>query len=134
MRAFIFAVAILFCPPLARAEPPASDAQSAATTWLKMVDGAAYAQSWDTASPYLKERITEAAWADKIRQVREPLGAVAERAMIRETNAKSLPGMPDGNYTILQFHARFANKADALETVTLIPDNGVPKVGGYFLK
>jgi len=49
--------------------------------------------------------------------------------------ATSLPGAPDGEYVVIQFKTSFANKADALETITPMKDDkGAWRVSGYFIK
>ncbi|HEY5894810.1 MAG TPA: DUF4019 domain-containing protein, partial [Chthoniobacterales bacterium] len=48
---------------------------------------------------------------------------------------KTLPGAPDGEYVILQFNTTFANKKEAVETVTpMLAQDGKWKVSGYFIK
>jgi hypothetical protein len=41
----------------------------------------------------------------------------------------SLPGVPDGQYAVLQFNFKFAHKANAVETVTMMRQDGMWKVG-----
>jgi hypothetical protein len=50
------------------------------------------------------------------------------------TKAKSLPGAPDGDYEVVQFQTRFANKAAATETVVLSREATGWKVDGYFIR
>ena len=48
---------------------------------------------------------------------------------------KSVPGAPDGEYVILQFSTSFANKKEAVETVTpMLDKDGKWKVSGYYIK
>ena len=35
-----------------------------------------------------------------------------------------MPGAPDGEYVVIQYRAAFANKAEAVETVTPMLDKG----------
>ena len=47
----------------------------------------------------------------------------------------SLPGAPDGEYVVLQFDTSFANKKEAVETVTpMLDKDGKWKVSGYYIK
>jgi hypothetical protein len=46
-----------------------------------------------------------------------------------------LPGAPDGEYVVIHFHTVFANKADAIETVTPMRGrDGRWRVSGYFVR
>jgi hypothetical protein len=48
---------------------------------------------------------------------------------------KSVPGAPDGEYVVLQFDTSFANKKEAVETVTpMLDPDGKWKVSGYYIK
>ena len=48
---------------------------------------------------------------------------------------KSLPDAPAGKYVVLQFDTSFANKKEAVETVTPRLDaDGTWKVSGYYIK
>ena len=68
-------------------------------------------------------------WAQASRQVRVPLGAVVSRnlATIRFVNA------PPQGFQEVTFHTRFANRADAVATVTLAEENGEWKVVGVLI-
>ena len=45
-----------------------------------------------------------------------------------------LPGVPVGDYEVIQFRTRFAQKQDAIETVVMTRDGAAWKVSGYFIK
>ena len=47
---------------------------------------------------------------------------------------KSVPGMPDGEYLIIQFDSDFENKKGVVETVTTMKEDGVWKPMGYFIR
>jgi len=66
--------------------------------------------------------------------VRQPLGAVTSRVLQSVIKATALPGVPDGQYEILQFATSFTQKAQAIETVTLAREGSAWKVDGYFIK
>ena len=44
---------------------------------------------------------------------------------------KTLPGMRDGQYATVRYDSVFAHKAPAVETVTLVSDNGAWSVVAY---
>jgi len=116
------------------ADAPGSDPAKAGEQWLRLVDDADYSASWREASPEFKKRIPEDKWIKALGTIRSPLGAVSARKVANVTHAKSLPGLPDGDYTVIQFQTTFAHKASAVETLTLIGSPGGAKVGGYFIK
>ena len=59
------------------------------------------------------------------------MGAMATRNIKDIKMSKTMPGMHDGQYAIVQFDSSFAHKASAVETVTLVLDNGAWSVVGY---
>ena len=66
--------------------------------------------------------------------VRGPLGEKRSRKLKSVNRMKTLPGAPDGNYAVMQFDASFANKANAVETLTVMEDAGQWRASGYFIK
>jgi hypothetical protein len=51
---------------------------------------------------------------------------------LKDINAtKTLPGMRDGQYTIVRYDSAFAHKAAAIESVTLESENGAWSVVSY---
>jgi hypothetical protein len=124
--------ALLFAIPAATA---ADDTfRAAAEAWLSLVDRQQYAASWDQAAPVFRAAVDKPKWEQTVRGVREPLGALVSRKFQSATHKTSMPGAPDGEYQVLQFETRFANKASAVETVTMMWDANSWKLAGYFIK
>lgn len=119
----------------AQAEDPGHEAaaRAAALAWLAHVDAGRYGESWGEASSYFRGQVTEAAWQRSAAAARGPLGALKTRTFAKATPATSLPGVPDGQYVVLEFRSSFANKAEAVETVTPRLENGVWRVSGYYI-
>jgi hypothetical protein len=110
-------------------------AVGAAQAWLALVDRGSYAKSWDDAADTFKSAITQAAWEGAARGAREPLGKLISRTVKSRQYATQLPGAPKGEYVVIQFDTTFANKAEAVETVTPMRDkDGRWKVSGYYIK
>lgn len=109
------------------------EAQASAEAWLSLVDNQKYAESWAESSSMFQSRVAQQKWMEMSKSVREPLGQVTARKLLTVTFAKSLPGAPDGDYAVLRFQSSFKNKADAVETVTLVLDGGKMKSAGYFI-
>jgi hypothetical protein len=110
-------------------------ASAAAETWLGHVDGGDYAGSWREASAYLQGAITEQAWVASLKGVRTPLGKRLSRQLKQAQHTTSVPGAPDGDYVVMQFDTRFANKQTVVETVTFMQEkHGEWKAAGYYIK
>jgi hypothetical protein len=130
--AFLFA--LLLSNALHAQNDDSAAAKVAAAGWLAIMDAGDYPASWDAAAGIFKSALTSAAWSQAATQVRTRLGAMQSRADKSLTMATSLPGVPDGNYAVLQFDTAYANKAVSVETVSLVLEDGQWKVVGYFIK
>ncbi len=63
------------------------------------------------------------------------MGRVRSRELTGATYTTSLPGAPDARYVILQYRTRFADRKDAVETVTpMLDEDGAWRVSGYYVK
>jgi para-nitrobenzyl esterase len=107
---------------------------AAAMAWLALTDAQNWNQSWSSAGTIFQSHISQAGWASAGAPVRQPLGAVVSRSLQSITKANSLPGVPDGEYELLQFRTAFAQKSDAIETVVLAHEPSGWKVDGYFIR
>jgi hypothetical protein len=117
------------------ADKPEEIAQKSAEQWLALVDAGKYAESWKTAAGYFQTAISQDQWEHAIVAVRKPLGDLVSRKFKSAQYTKSLPGAPDGEYVVLQFSTSFANKKEAVETVTpMLDKDGKWKVSGYYIK
>lgn len=114
---------------------PEAAAQSAALTWLGLVDAGSYAQSWSSASSLFRERVSESQWQSAAASTRAPLGALKSRTLRSATFKSTLPGAPDGQYVVLQFDSSFEHKASVVETITPVLDtDGKWHVSGYYIR
>jgi len=113
-----------------------AEAQSlpAASEWVTLTDEGKWAESWRASGEFFRSQISAEQWAVVGGSVRDPLGAVTTRSFQSATAAKSLPGLPEGNYEVIEFTTDFANRAGAAETVTLVREESGWKVGGYFIR
>ena len=107
---------------------------TAARAWLSLIDSKSWEQSWSAAGTMFKSQVSQAGWASASQRVREPLGTVSSRSLKSATRTSSLPGVPDGEYEILQFQTSFAQKSDATEMVVLAHEPSGWKVDGYFIR
>jgi hypothetical protein len=119
--------------PMSVKEQP--DASAEALRWLSGIDAGECDQSWKDAAGFFQKSITAEAWNEALTKFRKPLGAVKSRKLLDAKSAKSLPGVPDGEYVIMQFETVFAAKAEAVETVTfMLEKDGSWKAAGYFIR
>ena len=130
MKAIVLLIfaAVLFAAPLN------DQAASSGEAWLGLIDNGKYADSWREASSYFRSRVPEKAWVSMVQGVRAPLGALVSRSQPSVTFAKTLPGAPDGNYALMQFQTSFQNKANAVETLTVMADGEKWRAAGYFIR
>ncbi|MBS0586988.1 MAG: DUF4019 domain-containing protein [Proteobacteria bacterium] len=121
MKRWIVLLLLLFCISAVQAQEGniLEKVESSARTWLGLVDSGSYQESWENASPLFKEKTSEAAWVKSITAIRAPRGAMNARYIATAGSTKSLSGLPDGDYVVLQFYTTFAEKGLALETITL---------------
>lgn len=129
-------VVLLAALPVFAAEAdPTAAAQGAAVKWLDLVDHGRYAESWDEAASYFRGAIARPAWEASLKGARAPLGAASARKLVSAVPKTSLPGVPDGEYVVIQYETRFEHKASSVETVTPMKEkDGSWKVSGYFVK
>jgi hypothetical protein len=114
---------------------PEDEARKAAERWLALIDAGNSVESWKTAAGYFRTAVSQEQWKSSLDAVREPLGVVLSRKFKSAQYTRSVPGAPDGEYVILQFDTAFANKKEAVETVTpMLDKDGTWRVSGYYVK
>jgi hypothetical protein len=127
-------LAVLLCASSGVGKPE-DLAQKSAQEWLALVDSGKYAESWDEASQFFQSAVTKDQWQGMLHSVRDPLGKVVSRKLKSANYTKTLPGVPDGDYVVIQYDTSFAHKQSATETITpLLDKNGQWRVSGYFIK
>lgn len=137
-RVLLILVALSILPVLANGwadQAAERAARKAADDWLALVDSSDYEASWDEAATIFKSRVSKEQWVKLAESVRGPLGELKSRELLSATYTKELPGVPDGEYVVIQFKASYANKASAVETVTpMLDKDGHWRVSGYRFK
>lgn len=130
------AALLAMAPALTTAQPDATTAaRVAAADWLKKLDAADYAATWGSAAAVFKGAISVQGWQQAAQSVRQPLGALHNRAESSATVTRTLPGVADGQYVVLQYQAAYDHKAAATETITaMLETDGRWRVAGYFIK
>lgn len=118
--------------PTAAMEATVPDPQivDSARQWLALLDQSRWDESYRATGTPFRKLNTAKVWADTSEQVRAPLGRMLSRAVLSQEN---LPAPPSG-YEVVKFRTSFANKADAIETVTLDREGAVWRVVGVTIK
>ncbi len=130
-----FTVLLVTAPHARGSDHPEAAAESAAQTWLALVDAGNYSASWNAASSLFRQRVPQSQWESAAAGVRVPLGALKKRTLQSAKYTRSVPGAPDGEYVIVKFSSTFENKASAVETVTPMVDaDGTWRVSGYYIR
>jgi len=134
-RILVLALAFMTLPVQSQDSQSNVDAEKAAERWLELIDAGNYEQSWDAAAEIFQEHIAKSAWASAAANARSPLGAVISRKLESARFARTLPGVPDGEYVVIQFRTVFEHKPDAIELITPArTKDGSWKVSGYFIR
>jgi hypothetical protein len=110
-------------PPVTAAQPTPDDR---ARQWLTLVDDSNYTEGVSQMGEQARTILM-----GQLPQIREPLGAMAGRNLKDITLPKTVPGMPAGQYAVVRYESRFANRATAIETVTLAMAKSGWAVVGY---
>ena len=116
-------------------ERPEQLAQKSSEAWLSLVDSGKYADSWQEAASLFKSHVTKQQWQSMVGAVRDPLGKMTSRKLKSATYTKTLPGVPDGDYVVIQYESSLEHKKATVETVTpMLDKDGTWRVSGYFIK
>ncbi len=133
LLSILFALGAFHCARGAEADEDA--AVKAALSWLALVDQSKYPESWNQAASFFKSSVKKGQWESQIKAARAPMGKLITRSVKTKKYATSLPGAPDGEYVVIQFDTKFANKDAAIETITPKKDkDGEWRVSGYFIR
>ena len=117
----------------AAAESPAPAGQAAidaARSFLALVDAGDWSRSYAATAQTFRKVNSEALWAQSSQQVYPPLGALHDRVL---AGADFVPAPPDGSW-IVKFHSSFAERPKAVETLSLVREDGTWKVTGIFVE
>lgn len=124
---------------------PAQDTEvvQAARQWLALIDANDWAGSYAATGQSFKELNTLEVWTKVASETQPQFGKVTARTVTEvqvkgEDSGRTLlseqfvPAPPAG-YQMVKFQTNFATKPDAVETLTLVQENGQWKVVGYWI-
>ncbi len=118
-------------------DPHAADelaAQRQALGFLGYLDQGRYADSYAYTGMLIRTQLDRDAFSTEIQKTRVGTGALQSRDLIDAAYTTTLPGAPDGQYVVLHYHVSFANRQDAVETLTLAFAKGYWRISGYYIK
>ena len=127
-------------PALRAADPAASAgaekaAESSALSWLALVDGGRYGESWDAAAAAFRSALSREQWIQALDKVRRPFGKTLSRKLRGAKYTTELPNAPKGEYVVIQYDTDFESRSGAVETITPSKDSdGRWRVSGYFIR
>jgi len=110
-------------------------ADTAAHTWLALVDKGEIAKSWDEGALVLQLGVTETKWEQLVRSARAPFEPFGARHQIMARYTTEAPNAPPGQYVLLQYETDVSGGRHVVETVvpTLDGKRGW-RVAGYFVR
>ena len=107
-----------------------TEAVRSARDWLVLGDQGRWKDGWlATAASFRKVNSVER-WTDAATKVRVPMGALVSRTLL---SSISTPTPPNGA-EIVRFRSSFANRADVIETVSLVREGGMLRVNGIYVE
>ena len=127
---------ILGCQPPPPSNPVAEKAAAeAAAKWLKLMDEGKDAESWDELAATLQAVIPRQLWIGSTAPARRIMGGLVSRTVNSKQYATTLPGLPDGEYVMIQYNSVFEKKKAAMEVITVAKqEDGTWRVSGYFIQ
>ena len=115
--------------PVVAAEAIDAEVEASARRWLALVDQGQWEASWAATGASFRALNTSAVWASASARARVPLGAMLSRTLLSQ---ESVPAPPSG-YEMVKFRTDFANRAGAVETVSLSREGGGWRVVGIWI-
>lgn len=132
----ILGVLVLAATPQPAVEPTPAAAVAEATVvqaardWLVLGDQARWGEGWNATAASFRQLNTLEKWIEVSEKVRKPLGAVISRTLVSQ---ESVPAPPAG-VEVVKFRTSFANKAAAVETVSLAREGGRWVIVGIYIE
>jgi len=105
-----------------------------AKTFVETLDKSEFSVAWNQTSIVNQSYTDRPEWFKKILATRPLLGQVTSRLLEKLSRHASWVGLPDGDYLRVSFTTVFLNKADSLETVVLVKEQGTWMVSSYHLR
>lgn len=133
----VLALLALAAAPQTASIPPAASAANtadpavieAARRFVTLLDQSRWDDSYRATAASFRKLNTPQVWATASDKARKPLGAMVSRTLLSQ---EDLPAPPHG-YQVVKFRTSFANKPEAVETVSLDREGGEWRVVGIYV-
>ena len=103
--------------------------------WLALLDAGKAGPAWDVASKQMQSKVKRDKFIAELRGVRKPLGKLTSRTPVKFARAHDLPDAPSGDYTIIEFEAKYANGKQLSEQVIWAIEAGdIWRIAGYYYR
>ena len=109
-------------------------AEPAAVEFLGLIDGAKYAESWESSADLMRDKVTRNDWIDKLNKARNLSGDLVQRVQKSASYATEAKDSPEGEYIMLIYESDFQRAEDVSEYVTVMLEGDEWKVAGYFMQ
>ncbi len=109
-------------------------AKPAAIEFLGLIDGAKYAESWESSADLMRDKVTRNDWIDKLDKARNLSGDLVQRVQKSASYATEAKDSPEGEYIMLIYESDFQRAEDVSEYVTVMLEGDEWKVAGYFMQ
>lgn len=116
--------------PTQAAPAAQSPAAEAALRFLALVDSGNWPESWAATASSFRRMNTVEAWQSASLEARVPLGRVVSRSL---TGEEDIPAPPAG-LRLVRFRTSFANRPQAVETLSLAREGESWRVAGYYIE
>ena len=116
------------------AQESSADSEQAVMAWLALVDAGKVDESLEATSRYFRQRVDAENWQQSMRLNRKPMGPLIRRELMSSAVAGNLPGGPNGEYMTFKFTTDYANKKQAVESITMLLEGEQWRVIGYYVQ
>ena len=135
LSVLLLALLVGACKVAAAEEFDSAPGMEEGREWLVLIDGARFAEAWETAAEAFRKGLPREQWELAAVQARTGLGPLMGRKLRTASHTRQLPGLPDGEYLVIQFDVRFERRLLASESLVLEREKDNRwRVAGYWIR
>ena len=135
LSVLLLALLVGACNVAAAEEIDSAEGMEEGREWLVLIDGARFAEAWETAAEAFRKDLPRDKWELAAVQARTGLGPLMGRKLRTASHTRQLPGLPDGEYLVIQFDVRFERRLLASESLVLEREKDNRwRVAGYWIR
>ena len=116
--------------PAAATGTPDAEVVDTAQHWLALLDQSRWDESYRATGASFRKSNTLQMWTAESEKARAQFGKMISRTFVSQQDIHA----PPAGYQVTKFRTRFANKAEAVETVTLVREDGHWRVAGVMIE